>query len=399
MQLRLHKIRNIGEVELYDTEIQFVNVTDLPGSRIAFDIVIDTTLLVYDSDRYHNDKSEATHQWFTIKCTGNLSYSLADFDICNIECYYEKSKSTHQMSDSLVPIIYKEQLDKVATKFLQKYYPEVLLAPIYLDPMVLTERLNLKVEKTPITEDLSVFGQIYFRDTETVVYDPKNKTNIKIPVTCGTILVDPNVAFQRNLGAFNNTIVHECVHWHLHKKAFALERLFNENATQIKCKVVGGTEGSNSEATKWMEWQANALAPRIQMPFDMFKQQAAITINKYMDKLDIFEICELMLYVIEDLSQFFLVSKTAVKLRLIDVGYEETIGSLIYIDGHYVKPHSFKKGSIKSNQTYSIPAKDAAIHCLINPKLQTPKSIFTLIHILFLIIQNMFLKTTKAKLK
>lgn len=377
MQLRLHKIRNIGEVELYDTEIQFVNVTDLPGSRIAFDIVIDTTLLVYDSDRYHNDKSEATHQWFTIKCTGNLSYSLADFDICNIECYYEKSKSTHQMSDSLVPIIYKEQLDKVATKFLQKYYPEVLLAPIYLDPMVLTERLNLKVEKTPITEDLSVFGQIYFRDTETVVYDPKNKTNIKIPVTCGTILVNPNVAFQRNLGAFNNTIVHECVHWHLHKKAFALERLFNENATQIKCKVVGGTEGSNSEATKWMEWQANALAPRIQMPFDMFKQQAAITINKYRDKLDIFEICELMLYVIEDLSQFFLVSKTAVKLRLIDVGYEETIGSLIYIDDHYVKPHSFKKGSIKSNQTYSIPAKDAAIQCLINPKLQnTEKYIY-----------------------
>jgi len=46
------------------------------------------------------------------------------------------------------------------------------------------------------------------------------------------------------------------------------------------------------------------------------------------------------------------------------------LGSFIYIDGHYVKPHSFKKGAVQSNQTYSIPAIDAAIQSLINPRLK-----------------------------
>ena len=34
------------------------------------------------------------------------------------------------------------------------------------------------------------------------------------------------------------------------------------------------------------------------------------------------------------------------------------------------RPHTYKKGSIKHNQTYSIPAKDAAIQSIINPKLK-----------------------------
>ena len=77
-----------------------------------------------------------------------------------------------------------------------------------------------------------------------------------------------------------------------------------------------------------------------------------------------------MPYVIEDLATFFMVSRTAAKLRMIDAGYEEAAGAFIYIDGHYVKPHAYKKGSIKRNQTYSIPAQDAAIQSLVNPKLK-----------------------------
>lgn len=74
-----------------------------------------------------------------------------------------------------------------------------------------------------------------------------------------------------NLGKVNNTIVHECVHWDLHRKAFELERLYNKEASRIKCQVAGGVEENSWTATEWMEWQANALTPRIQMPMAMFK--------------------------------------------------------------------------------------------------------------------------------
>lgn len=55
---------------------------------------------------------------------------------------------------------------------------------------------------------------------------------------------------------------------------------------------------------------------------------------------------------------------------MIDVGYEEAMGTFTYIDGHYVKPHRFKKGTLQRNQTFSIGAQDAAILCLTNPELK-----------------------------
>lgn len=370
LDLRLNRVRNVGEIELYDTELQFVDVSDLPGSAIEFDVVMDATLIVHDEDRYHNDESEAKHQWFMIRCRGSLDCGLSDLEIYDVHVYDRRNRQQRPLSNALVPIIYKEDLEKEAEAFLRKYYKEALLQPMWIDPTELARRMQLTVLRHRISEDMAVFGQIYFCETDAKLYDDDKGCETKEHVFPGTIVVDPSVAFQRNLGAYNNTIVHECVHWALHKKAFALEQLFNAEASQIKCKVVGGVEGQEKDDTKWMEWQANALAPRIQMPLAMFKRQAASTIKKYRDQLGVFELCELMPFVIEDLATFFMVSRTAAKLRMIDAGYEEAMGSFIYIDGHYVKPHAFKKGSIKPNQTYSLPAQDAAIQSIINPALK-----------------------------
>lgn len=60
-------------------------------------------------------------------------------------------------------------------------------------------------------------------------------------------------------------------------------------------------------------------------------------------------------------ATFFVVSRHAAKMRMVDVGYEEAIGAFTYIDGHYVKPHAFKKGSLQKDQTYCISADDAQI--------------------------------------
>ena len=51
LDLRLNKVRNVGEIELYETELQFVDVSDLPGSNIEFDVVMDATLIIHDEDR------------------------------------------------------------------------------------------------------------------------------------------------------------------------------------------------------------------------------------------------------------------------------------------------------------------------------------------------------------
>ena len=102
---------------------------------------------------------------------------------------------------------------------------------------------------------------------------------------------------MRNAGTFRTTIVHECVHWRYHRKAFMLEQLIlGEEATAIRCRVDGVADEAQGAATQQMEWQANRLTPRIQMPREMFLQCARRAIQKHLppSKHSDFPICEAM---------------------------------------------------------------------------------------------------------
>lgn len=147
-----------------------------------------------------------------------------------------------------------------------------------------------------------------------------------------------------------------------HRKAFKLEQLYNRNAAQIKCEVVGGIRNTGAKcATDWMEQQANVLSPKIMMPLDSFKKKASSLIKYYRKQLETFELVDVMEPVIKELSIFYGVSVCAAKIRMVEAGYEEAIGVLTYIDGHYVRPHYFRKGSITLKQTYTVGIIDVAI--------------------------------------
>lgn len=55
LELRTNKVTEIGEVELDDTDLVFIDVFDLPGSAVAFNVVINASIIVHDVNRYHND--------------------------------------------------------------------------------------------------------------------------------------------------------------------------------------------------------------------------------------------------------------------------------------------------------------------------------------------------------
>lgn len=70
------------------------------------------------------------------------------------------------------------------------------------------------------------------------------------------------------------------------------------------------------------------------------------------------------------MEQDFDVSRQAAKIRLVELGFEEAIGTFNYVDGHYVKPHGFRKGSIKINQTFTLSAQDASVQRFSNLELR-----------------------------
>ena len=355
-------VSDVDFAELSDIKIKCVWVDDREDMSIAFDVVIEAEVYIKEYSRRYDTKEDTCYPWFLLSCTGDLSKGLDDFYIHRVDTYNTKSKQSRPLDDSLVPINFKEDLEAVAFDFLQKYYPEAIKTPMAIEPEVLAERLGLTIEYERITEDFSAFGQIFFADCDAEIYDEVLEMMIPHRFSAKTIVVDPNSFWLRNIGTVNNTIVHECVHWVKHRKAFELERLFNQDATQIKCLVKGGTKDSSTRtAADWMEWQANTLAPKIQMPQGSFKTKAYEFIHKYQRLKSTTELVDVMEPVIDELATFFVVSRQAAKIRLIDLGFEEAIGAFTYIDGKYVKPHAFKKGSLKRNQTFCISADDAEV--------------------------------------
>lgn len=376
LDLRLKHVNHIENVEYIDSTIQRVYVSDRPEMKVAFDVGIELDLDVRGVN-HSNDESEECFPWIRISCEGNLACGLDDWQITGIEPYNPKNAPFNSLSDALVPYIPYERLEATAKDFLKDYYPEALKItshgqpPISIDPVVLAQRLELNILTRRIKEDASVFGQIYFVDTDAEMFDTNAGATVPVHIAGKTIVVDPMIYLLRNLGSVNNTIIHECVHWVKHRKVFELEKLYNSNASSISCEVVGGAATSvTKKATELMERQANQLTPRIQMPAEPFKVKAKEYIAKFMRQTNARHENEVMERVITALETDFAVSRQAAKIRLVELGFDEAIGTYTYLDGHYVKPHSFRKGSLKVNQTFSLSAQDAAVERFVNLELR-----------------------------
>lgn len=374
--IELRRIHRAGETEISDVKVEHVWVEDKPEMEIHFDVAISIWFETHEGD-YHYDDYDENIIWIMAHCRGDLDKNLDDFEILSISKYDGKSRVKDPMDDSLVPIIPYEKLEEVATEFLRDNFPDALRipargqSPVWVDPTALAESMGLTIKSQRIREDAAVFGQIYFDDTDTEMYDMKAGADIPTHIKGRTIVVDPQMYLLRNLGSINNTIVHECVHWYKHRKAFKLEQLFNADAAYISCEVVGDADSRISiKSTKYMEKQANQLAPRIQMPKEPFTAKAKEYIVYFMRETNAKHTVDIMEMVISTLEQDFAVSRQAAKIRLVELGFEEAIGTFNYVDGHYVKPHGFRKGSIKINQTFTLSAQDAAVQRFVNLELR-----------------------------
>ena len=370
LPVQFYNVANIDRIELQSTDVKHVPVNDLPGSRIGFDIYVEAYFTVMEYSNRRGEKEEDATMWFKFTCEGDLQKNLDDVVVRSPEEYISKSYHEKPLDDSLVPYISADQYDIVAEEFLKASgYGSSLTVPTHIEPMKAAEALGLTVKQGRLSEDHSIFGRLYFCDDEVELWD-ETDTPSKVPVKGGTIYVDPLANFLKNYGKQDNTIIHECFHWYKHRKAYELERLYNEHATSIGCLVVGGVQGSSKKATEWMERQANAITPRIQMPMLGFKKFVSDQMHKYkykykykykaqgMDYIDALE------PVIREISYFCNVSLTAAKIRLIDAGYHDAAGALNYVDDRYVRAHSWKKDAIEKNQTFTISEVDAAIQSM-----------------------------------
>lgn len=351
------KLHRMGELQLDSVKVKTVYTDLCPHNELSFEIATEASIECKEGDYHYDDWQENT-EWFSVVGTGNMDDLLNDFQITLVTIYKGKHHSKNALKDTFVPDIRKENLDNIAEQVLKDYYPEALERPMPVDADALVKSLRLTKIERRISADASVFGQIYFEDAESEFYNEDTGRLESVPVKAGTIFVDPMVFFLRNMGSVNNTIIHECVHWLFHKPVFVLEKISDSSLTKLDCAMVGGLRGRTWPTAKQIEWQANALTPRIQMPALTFSTKAYELFEKAFNEFETDSVIEVIEPVIEQLADFFEVSKLSAKIRLVELGCEEARGAFIYLDGHYVQPYAFKEGSLGEHQTFSISVED-----------------------------------------
>ena len=366
-----HFIR-VTWAELADISVDGVTFKDLSNGWLEIRTSVYADIEIKGQTRYDYDCDTITKP-YNVFFKARLENGLNNVSILKTEEFsrakFDKQKS---LSQALIPYLYEENVESDAENFLRRIYPKALSEPMALPVETIADSMGMEVYYAPLED--SVFGKTYFGPENVTVYtDLLGRETKEITTKPGTMLINRNVFFMGNIGTANNTIIHECVHWDRHRKAFELQRLLDAGSNHISCEIIEHYDGipEDSPALKWMEWQANQLAPRILMPAKMTQKK----LNEYLVQVRREHPYERdaihMELAISKLSLFFQVSFIAAKLRAIELGYEQAQGSQVYCDGKKLPSFSFAKGVIKRNQTFVIDENNLLFNLILNEEIGT----------------------------
>ena len=192
------------------------------NDHINFQVAVQANIEISGKSRRDYD-SNMVDRWFSISCSAVLRDGIHDFTANDISDYSSKRFNAEDaLTKYLVSYVYAKDLDKHAEKFLQKYCPQALEPPMPLPIEGIISKMGITVFYATLPD--GVFGQTYFNTATVDIYANRDQRKV-VPteIQPGTVLVNPDVVFIRNIGSVNNTIIYECVHWDKHYKFFELQ--------------------------------------------------------------------------------------------------------------------------------------------------------------------------------
>jgi Zn-dependent peptidase ImmA (M78 family) len=168
-----------------------------------------------------------------------------------------------------MPYLSKDDIEKIAAKVIcqykVQYVPERCMC-YTVDVTVLAEMLGLKIEYVNITRDGSILGQTSSGRVWTEIYDD-NMSKLFFELDGSIILIDKRLLNNPEIaGRKNFTIAHEIAHQ-------ILNRLYPEmydTQNRIFCDYRRSAK-PKKEIVDWHEWQADALAAALLLPFDVLQ--------------------------------------------------------------------------------------------------------------------------------
>ncbi|KLK35690.1 ImmA/IrrE family metallo-endopeptidase [Streptococcus agalactiae] len=355
-----------GFIEFDNFELYKINYEIINNCELNLEIIVIADVIVRQYIKGEMEVDTKT-KFVSVYAEVELDAGIKNFRIYNTEFksdQYKKSRNL-KLSKDWVPYIRKKDFDDIAEKFLRKYYPQALTQPTPVPVETIVSEMGLSIHQEKLIIDNSVFGKMVFKDTDVEVIEDEKLVSKHF--NKGSILVDKDVVFKRNVGSYNNTVIHECVHWELHKVFHEVKMVLDKDHSQVSSWTEENLADSSMwTSLDWMEWQANGIAPRILMP----KVQTRIKIRELFQTLTLvnpdISRSELVQEVVDNLATFFEVSRQAAKIRMIDLGFKEANGVYNYLDDRYMHNFAFELEAFDKGSSYTITSNDLCFEYCFN---------------------------------
>lgn len=360
IQDRLPLNYNLKYIHLEDLDYQYVYLENKGTERIEFDVIVVPEIVcdVYDVVYRDMDVYSPSSIWLSVTCSAFVRDTLENFRILGVS-EYSKKKSEKPLADDLVPIIYKKEYDAYAAEFLETYYPEAFgdqfVGPINV--RLIAERMGISIIERSISDNGTIFGQAVFSSTSIPLFNRQENKVEEVYIPSNTLIVDTEATAWFSFGSKHFTVVHELIHFYLHRKAFNFARILNEELSFLQCQTDGGLRGETRDAkNNWMEIQANGIAPCILMPKHLVLHYVDVFMSIYKNKgYPILDIADMLIH---DIANTFETSIYSTKKRLLELGFDFVGGALNWVDGHYVPSYLYNKESLAQDETYTVSVKD-----------------------------------------
>ena len=216
---------------------------------------------------------------------------------------------------------YPNTLEIIAAQLLTRYFPPKLTQAAPLDVYDFAENfLKLQVDFLNISPDKSILGLTSFNDGLISSWDEERQRSQLVSIKKGTVVIDNSIVSEQYPGRERFTVAHECSHQILHQ--YRYKNGTDATNTVLQCSQRSIEKLSTCEIRDvdwWLEWEANRLAAELLMPRRAVSKlfysacgsssTGKVNLNA---KVDAF---------IHEMAGLFNVSYTAMKIRLITMGY------------------------------------------------------------------------------
>ena len=352
---------------------------------LGFTILIDVEFGIYGENGSLSDPAREIRQYYA-ECAADIDGAVRNLTVLYL--YDRNGKSDLRMrmlrkegilSDYPVRPLRDEELEERAEMFLQKYYPSALKEPQRLPIAdIITEKMGLDLAFDKLDPEGKILGRIYFRECDAEVYSQCGKP-VNRHYRAGTLVTDLSIDPERDRGAFRFTMAHEACHWEWDQVLMKLLELLGGCCSLSE--TCSGDMGNGKKEDdpvdrdinrgneppypvkmfRTLEQNANRTAARILIPKatireairDLMEMQLTPGTRKgrYLEDM----ICTL--------SEFYGVSKQAMKIRANELGFIEFTGVLNYMDGHYIPAYSAGGSRQKECRNYLVEA-DQLVYAL-----------------------------------